>query len=127
MKDWKKKITEITFEEGFKLWDFSGYNSITTDSVKTPMLNYWDSSHFTEEVAHIVLSKIFGRNEFVPADFGVLVTPRNIEAHLERIDKDRENYLMRNKKILGLTLKEFEAIKNGAQLDLKRVNLIFKN
>lgn len=127
MKDWKKKITDITFEEGFELWDFSGYNSITTESVKTPMLNYWDSSHFTEEVAHMVLSKIFGRNEFVPADFGVLITPRNIEAHLEQIDKDRENYIMRNKKNLGLTLKEFEAIKNGTQLDLKRVDLIFKN
>lgn len=126
MKEWKKRIVEISFSEGYKIWDFSGYNIVTTEKVVSPMLYYWDSSHFTEKVAHIMLSKIFGVREMASLNFGVLLSSDNIYKHLLQLDIDRANYLTENNNVIGPILEEIEDIAGGAPLNLKKVELIFE-
>ena len=61
------------------LYDFSGYNSITTESLPEPgsleeMKYYWDSSHFKEIVGDFVLDRLFGIDRPkrpVPGGFGL--------------------------------------------------------
>ncbi len=75
------------------LYDFSGYNSITTEPLPKPgsrdeMKYYWDSSHFKEIVGDFVLDRLFGISRpghHVPADFGIRLTPATIESALSRI------------------------------------------
>ena len=74
----------------FPLHDFSGYSSVTTEPLpavgsRDEMAYYWDSSHFKENVGDMVLDRIFAverPDRPVPADFGVVLTARNIDAVL---------------------------------------------
>jgi len=107
-EDWKHRLVKMNEEEArragqppFPLWDFSGYNSITTETVpplgdtQTMMRWYFDSSHYTPAAGDLVLDRIFNYkspDRTVPDDFGVLLTPQNIEAHLARIRSDRARY-----------------------------------
>ena len=72
------------------VWDFSGYNSITTQPIKPVMNNYVDNSHYSPPIGAFVLNRVLSHNvEQVPKDFGVLMTPDNIEQHLANIGSDR--------------------------------------
>ena len=87
------------------VWDFSGYNSITTEPIQEQMNNYIDSSHYSKEVGDLILNRIFDyQTETVPDDFGVLLTPDNIEAHLEKIRRDRELWVKNNPEAVQLLL-----------------------
>ena len=75
-------------ESPYPLWDFSGYNSLTTEDVppdgdsETQMKWYWESSHYKKELGDLVLDRIFDYHHperIVPDDFGVLLTPKNIK------------------------------------------------
>jgi hypothetical protein len=106
--NWKRVLVSINEEEAilasrmpFPLWDFSGYNSITTeavpgaDEVREKMFGYWEGSHYTKEVGNYVLSRLFSVNDnirTVPSDFGVLLSGSQIEAHLEQEKQDGEHY-----------------------------------
>ena len=71
-----KDLSEIV---GF--WDFSGYNSVTTDNK-----NYIDFSHYNLSVSGLIAARIFNdRTMTVPRDFGIWVTKSNIDLHLERV------------------------------------------
>ena len=91
---------ERTGAEPFPLWDFSGYSSVTTESVPSPgewreMTNYWDSSHFTEIVGDWVMERLFGTANsmnLAPVDFGVRLTEATIETELEMVRADRDEY-----------------------------------
>src|SRR5205823_3536266 len=85
----------------FPIWDFSGYNSITGEDVppvqdvKTRMHYYYESSHYTPATGDSVLDRIFGlkpNERSLPDNFGVLLTSRNIDAHLANIRYAREHY-----------------------------------
>lgn len=107
-EEWKHRLVSMNEEEArragqspFPLWDFSGYNSVTTETVpplgdtQTMMRWYFDSSHYTPAAGNLVLDRIFNYrspDRTVPDDFGVLLTPQTIEAHLARIRADRERY-----------------------------------
>jgi hypothetical protein len=85
---WKRKMVELT-----PVWDFSGYNSITTEPIKDVMTNYVDNSHYTPNIGNFVLNRILSSEpEQVPQDFGVLMTPENIDEHLAKIRRDREQW-----------------------------------
>lgn len=75
----------------FVLWDFSGYNSITTETVPAlgdrdaRMQWYWEGSHYKKELGKLVLDRVFDYHQGgrgTPADFGVVVSASNIDAHL---------------------------------------------
>ena len=104
-EDWKRQLTKILADEkyapAFALWDFSGYNSMTTEEVpaasdtKTEMRWYYESSHFKKALGDLVLDRALGYNSakrVVPADFGVLLTSKNIEIHLPRIRADQRKW-----------------------------------
>ncbi|OQX59323.1 MAG: hypothetical protein B5M52_03695 [Helicobacteraceae bacterium 4484_230] len=70
----KRELVKIT-----DYLDFTGANSITTDKN-----NYWDSSHLRIGKTKIVMAKLFRDPSFKGyEDFGVFVTPENIETHLK--------------------------------------------
>ncbi|GAB4229764.1 MAG: hypothetical protein Kow0049_11380 [Stanieria sp.] len=88
-EQWKRKLVQLT-----PVWDFSGYNSITTEAIAPKMKNYVDNSHYTPQVGNLILNRIFDyQTEQVPKDFGVLITTQNIEQHLAQIRSDREIWI----------------------------------
>jgi len=105
---WKKKLIEINESEAakagkapFPFWDFSGYNSITIETVpplgdiSVFMNNYYDASHYSPEVGNLVLDRIFGFHEpsrKVPDDFGVRISAKNIDDYLARVRSDQLTY-----------------------------------
>ncbi len=91
-EDWKRTIVAVT-----PVWDFSGYNSMTTEPINEEMRNYWDSSHYRKEVGDLILNRLFDKEEaIVPEDFGTLVTPDNIESHLKDVRAEREAWAQQN-------------------------------
>jgi hypothetical protein len=77
----------------FSFYDFSDYSSVTTESVpslteRREMKFYWDSSHFKEVVGDWVLDHLLvvrgDEGNAAPTDFGVQLTPMNIETELDR-------------------------------------------
>jgi hypothetical protein len=108
-EDWKRKLVSILDDLGKNrpdhpaphLWDFSGYNSVTTEDVpqaddaSSLMRGYLESSHYNAKVGNMVLDTIFGRpsaGEAKLGDFGTILTPENIEEHLAAIRTDRQAY-----------------------------------
>lgn len=85
----KRELVKIT-----DYLDFTGINSITNNKN-----NYWDSSHLRIEQTKAVMAKLFRDPLFKGyEDFGVFVTPNNIEVHLK---EQRDQYRKINlKKIL---------------------------
>ncbi|MDY6783397.1 MAG: hypothetical protein SW833_12795 [Cyanobacteriota bacterium] len=88
-EEWKQEVVKIA-----PVWDFSGYNSITTEPVSDTMENYLDSSHYAQNVGDLVLNRILqNRKERIPLDFGTLLTPGNVKSHIKEIQRDRESWL----------------------------------
>ncbi|MCT7970469.1 hypothetical protein [Laspinema olomoucense] len=91
---WKRALVNLS-----PIWDFSGYNSMTTEAIADPMQYYIESSHYRKELGDLVLNRILDyRPETVPSDFGILLTPTNLETHLEQIRRDRELWAQENPK-----------------------------
>lgn len=97
-EQWKRELSKMA-----PVWDFSGYNSITSEPVSNGMKNYLDSSHYRKNVGDLVINCLFSyQEEKVPADFGTLITPANVEAHLTKIRADREVWAEKNLHIVNL-------------------------
>ncbi|NER30702.1 MAG: hypothetical protein F6J89_24580, partial [Symploca sp. SIO1C4] len=95
-EEWKRQLVKIT-----PVWDFSGYNTITTEAISKDMENYWDSSHYRKEVGDLVLNRIFDyQKDKVPTDFGVLLTQENIESNLTKINTQREIWSNNNSDVV---------------------------
>lgn len=106
-EEWKRALVKINAEqalgnsaEAFPLWDFTGYNSITSESVPDAdeedkrMQWYSEGAHYRAETGDLVLNKVFGLNDRMPPeDFGKLVTADNIDEHLASIRQERVRYL----------------------------------
>ncbi|GET42125.1 hypothetical protein [Microseira wollei] len=91
---WKREIVKIV-----PVWDFYGYNSITSEPIKAGMKNYADSSHYRENIGNLILNRVLNyQSNTVPKDFGVLITPENLESHLAKINVNRENWVVKNQK-----------------------------
>lgn len=91
-EDWKRAMVNLS-----PVWDFSGYNSMTTEAIADPMQYYIESSHYRKELGDLVLNRILDyQPETVPSDFGLLLTPTNLESHLEQIRRDRELWAKEN-------------------------------
>lgn len=96
-EDWKREIVEIT-----PVWDFSGYNSITTEPIADDMQHYWDSSHYRKEVGDLVMNRLFNYQvETVPTDFGVWMTRDTVNTHLSRIRTNRSQWASANSETIA--------------------------
>ena len=86
IEDHIRFLRELSEIAGF--WDFSGYNSVTTDN-----RNYLDHSHYNPSVSRLIAARIFNdQTVTVPSDFGVWVTKKNIDSHLERVTTSSKTY-----------------------------------
>jgi hypothetical protein len=107
LEQWMREVVAI-----LPVWDFSDYNSITTEPVSETMKNYIDSSHYKEEIGNLVLNRIFSYNEKeVSQDFGVYLTPENVEAQLAKLRKDRDRWAKENPNDVAIV----EAIKEKSE------------
>ena len=87
-EDWKRQIVNIT-----PVWDFSGYNSITTAKINDKMEKYVDNSHFMPFIGAFILDRLFSyQTDKVPQDFGVWLTPDNVEAHIQKTRTERDQW-----------------------------------
>ncbi len=107
-EDWKRMLVRVNAESAwaagkaaFPIWDFSGYGGLTSEPVPPPsdttseMRWYWESSHYKKELGDLALDRIFdhrapGRS--LPDDFGILLTPEALAAHLVRVNGDRQRW-----------------------------------
>jgi hypothetical protein len=105
---WKWNLVTINEEETlrighapFPLWDFSGINEFTTETVPAPddkftqMLWWWDGVHFKKELGDLMLDKVFNKPEsktLIPENFGILINSQNIERNFRSINSGLLSY-----------------------------------
>jgi hypothetical protein len=81
--------------ETVRLWDFSGFDTISTEPVPTPaepradMLGFWEPNHFKRAVGEKMLAAIYGG----ASEYGVPLTPETIERHLAQETTARDAWL----------------------------------
>ncbi len=83
------------------LYDFYGYSSVTTEPLPPEgsheeMANYWDTSHFKEQIGDMILNRLFETDDPqhpCPKDFGMLLTKDNVEANIARMHLDHQRYI----------------------------------
>jgi len=110
-ENWERKLVALVekinarYSNGKKiaLWDFSGYNSFTGESLANentiPMKWHWDAGHYKKELGDRALDRIFGYrhpDRLKLEKFGSRIDSGNIEKHLQRINSQREEYLKAN-------------------------------
>ena len=75
---WKRELVRIA-----PVWDFSGIHTVTQEPINPSMTGYQESSHYNPVIGRMVLDRMFSiHNEKFPADFGALLSPGMLEAHL---------------------------------------------
>lgn len=124
---WEKALTAMVANANaslpsplFVLWDFSGYNSITTtqiyndDNIYTPNEYYADPFHYKRIVGRVMLeSAITGTCPV--QDFGALLTPENIDNHLSDLHRERELHSSKNAAYFNMLLSQPPRSRNTAQ------------
>ena len=98
-EEWKQAVVAIA-----PVWDFSGYNSITTEALSNEMRYYVDSSHYSTKVGNMILSRLLSETPpsnaqggtvasatagTIPNDFGIWLTPENVDEQSDRIANAR--------------------------------------
>ena len=97
-EDWKRRVSKVT-----PVWDFSGYNSITTEPISNNMKNFTNRGYYTIKIGNLILNRLLHyQEEKVPEDFGVLITANNRESQLEKIRTDQELWAKNNPKMIQL-------------------------
>lgn len=108
-EQWKRDLVNILAEEKLNpqnsgnslvLWDFSGYNSITSEAIpaandRTQMKWYLESSHYKKELGDMVLDRVLNypkTPKHFSQDFGIIINSNNIESHLQTIRNERARY-----------------------------------
>jgi hypothetical protein len=110
-EEWKRRLVQILAEESresgkpaFPLWDFSGFNAVTTETVppagdlETQVKWFWEPAHYKRETGDLILDRVLGHRtsaRLVPDDFGILLTPENIESSLAADSQKGDDYLRR--------------------------------
>ncbi|MGR9106081.1 MAG: hypothetical protein ACU843_04030 [Gammaproteobacteria bacterium] len=105
---WKREVVRVNEEvarwyrrEPFPLWDFSGYNTYTTETVpkrgdrKTTMKWYWESSHYRQALGDLVLDRVLGYSDpdrEIADDFGVPLSGANVEEQLRLVREGHRQY-----------------------------------
>jgi len=101
---WKRAVVHIVAEEArnaggesIPLWDFSGFNELTSEAVppksdrQTKMRWYWEAGHFKRELGDLILERIFDPTE-ATTGFGVLLDTSNIKEQIHAVQVQEVNY-----------------------------------
>jgi hypothetical protein len=109
-EEWKRKLVQLT-----PVWDFSGYNSITSEPIANKMSNYVDNSHYSPTIGNLILDRVFNyQADNVPQDFGILLTSENVEKNLSKINSDRITWTKNNPDEVNLVNKIMAQVKEEA-------------
>ena len=104
-EDWKRALVAINEEEArragrepYPLWDFSGYNAVTTEPF--PALNdarlmrwHFESSHFTPATGSLMLDRMGGKSD---ADFGTVLSSANLDRQIASAREGRKTWRAAN-------------------------------
>lgn len=83
------------------LWDFGGFNAITSQVRKSPdNLLYYECSHFRPLLGKVILDILFDRN-FSPIQFGYFLEPEMIEENLFAMRQERESWALAHTHIIA--------------------------
>lgn len=107
LESWKRGLVQqlASYAPETPLWDFSGYNEITTEpfppinDTTTQMKWYWESSHYKKEAGDLILDIILNhssKDRKIPLQFGVKLSPGNIEQHLYKQRTESEKFTLNN-------------------------------
>ena len=77
--EWLRRVAAKT-----PVWDFSGYNHITTEPVVSQMKSYHDPFHYTTSVGTLMIRRSVGAGATSP-EFGVRVTEFDVERHVDKM------------------------------------------
>ena len=105
-EEWKRELARINEAEAkqanaatFPLWDFSGYDAVSTEEVpsredkKSVMRWYTDSGHYTPDLGKQIIQRMFEQTVGgEPDTWGSMMDAPNLEAHLKRIRVARDCY-----------------------------------
>lgn len=104
----KRLLVSINNEEAEKsgraaypIWDFSGHNSISIESL--PLQNekdgkmrwFWESIHYKKRLGDMILDRILKNQspkKEIPIDFGQQLTSSNIETHISYLKQQSDSY-----------------------------------
>jgi len=101
-EQWKRDVVALVEStaqsEPVEIWDFSGYNSITTETIPPEgsgqqMQWYAESSHYTQPLGNIMLEQMLtGQSAQAPADFGVRLSSDMLDQHFATVKAGRAQY-----------------------------------
>lgn len=111
-EEWKRALTRIVDDESGafpdrpkpEVWDFSGYNDITTERLPTVaekgllMKWYWEAGHYNSAVGNLILARLLStapQEGSLPAGFGIRLTTDNVEDWITATRNLREDYARR--------------------------------
>lgn len=105
-EQWKKDVIGLNEQEAvkngrpaFPVWDFTGYNSITTEVVPrlgdrgAEMQWHIDAMHISKAAGDLMQDKIWGRETTAAPDFGRKVTSSNIDSVIKESSEARTRYV----------------------------------
>lgn len=104
---WQQALTTIVEDNAgsavrpIAVWDFGGYNTITTDSVQAfpdgtyGYSRYADAIHFTTDVGYLCLDRVLGEKTAadLPEDFGVRLTRQSLAEHQANVRARQARYV----------------------------------
>ena len=104
-EEWKRALARLTASAAHvppspvvRLWDFSGYNTISAERVpeagdlKARTRWYWEAGHFKQELGDVMLRQMFAAPGAAGPTFGVQLTMDNMEQMIERLGQERAWY-----------------------------------
>jgi len=79
-EDWLRRVTAICAAHHVPLWDFNGYNRITTESLSSSAHDFVDGAHTTPEIGRLILAALLDGG--AGPDFGVRLRPDTMTGYL---------------------------------------------
>lgn len=115
---WKRRLVEIVAEvneifpgSAFTLWDFSGYNTVTTEPVvvgeelQRSLTYYADPFHYHRNVGMLMLRRMI-RGEETVSGFGRVLALDNLESDRVEQERARERFVSENAAYIDMLFKK---------------------
>lgn len=110
IEGWKRGLVALTTQYGAELWDFDDYNFFTTEvvpKVKQPMRWFFDPEHYSHELGHEMLKRIFYSGD---PRLGSRLTPQNVESHLQEIRQHQHAFQQEYRREVQTVGQLYEAV-----------------